>query len=95
MRLTLKEKTKKFTKTQEPYYELWFEYVDCSKKVRYWVWSYIHNKVNNLSHVWETTESAVVGETYNIHFKKANIDERLQFIIHVFDSVNKPITFID
>lgn len=95
MQLVLKTKTKKTTKTNEPYYELWFEYPDGSKKVRYWVWSFVHNDTNNLSHIWDTVEQAQLGDLYNLQFRKSIISNRMQFVITVLEDANKPISFVD
>lgn len=94
MQLTLISKQLKTTKTKEPFYELWFEYPDGSKKVRYWVWSFVHNDINQLSHVWLAAQQSKVGDLYNLQFRKAIISNRTQFVVTVLDEANKPITFL-
>lgn len=103
MQLILTGKQLKTTKTKEHFYELWFEYPDGSKKVRYWVWSFVHNDINRLSHIWEAAKEAKVGNLYNLQFRKAAIQgyaptacppHRTLFVVTVLDEANKPITFL-
>lgn len=103
MQLILTGKQLKTTKTKEQFYELWFEYPDGSKKVRYWVWSFVHNDINHLSHIWLAAKEAKVGNLYNLQFRKAVIQgyalnpytpNRTVFVVTVLDEANKPITFL-
>ena len=94
MQLILVGKERKTTKTKEQFYELWFEYPDGSKKVRYWVWSFIHNDINQLTHVWEAAEELKIGTLYNLQFRKAIISNRKQFVVTALEDANKPITFL-
>ena len=94
MQLILVGKERKTTKTKEPFYELWFEYPDRSKKVRYWVWSFVHNDINQLTQVWEAAEESKIGTLYNLQFRKAVISNRTQFVVTVLEDANKPITFL-
>lgn len=94
MQLILIHKERKATKTKEPYYELHFEYPDGSKKVRYWVWSFVHNSTNQLTEVWEAAEKSNVGTLYNLQFRKAVISNRVQFVVTVLEDATKPITYL-
>lgn len=94
MQLILIGKEKKVTKTKEPFYKLWFEYPDGSKKVRYWVWSFVHNNINQLTQVWDAVEDSKIGTLYNLQFRKAVISNRTQFIVTVLEDANKPIAYL-
>ena len=103
MLLILDSKETRNTKTGEQYMELWFSYPDGSKKVRYWLWSFVHNDTNQLSHIWEAAKEAEVGKLYNLQFRKAAIQgyalkayppHRTLFVVTVLDKANKPITFL-
>ena len=94
MQLILIGKEKKVTKTKEPFYEMWFEYPDGSKKVRYWVWSFVHNNINQLTQVWDAVEDSKIGTLYNLQFRKAVISNRTQFIVTVLEDANKPIAYL-
>lgn len=94
MQLKLISKTNKTTKTKEPFIEMWFEYPDGSKQVRYWVWSFVHNEINQLTQVWEAAESAKIGTLYNLQFRKAVISNRTQFVVTVLEASDTPIKFV-
>lgn len=94
MQLILVGKERKTTKTKEPFYELWFEYPDGGKRVRYWVWSFVHNNTNQLTQVWEAAEESEIGTLYNLQFRKAVISNRTQFVVTVLEDANKPITYL-
>lgn len=94
MHLKLINKIHKLSKTGEAYYELQFEYPDGSKQVKYWVWSYVHNDTNSLQHVWNAVEQAEVNKVYALHFKKAMIADRLQFVITLLNRIDLPIKFL-
>lgn len=103
MLLILDSKETRNTKTGEQYMELWFSYPDGSKKVRYWLWSFVHNDINCLSHIWEAAKEAKVGNLYNLQFRKAAVQgyaptayppHRTLFVVTVLDEANKPITFL-
>lgn len=104
MQLILDSKETRNTKTGEQYMELWFSYPDGSKKVRYWLWSFVHNDINQLSHIWEAAKEAKVGDLYNLQFRKAVVQgvtpkaytpsNRTLFVVTVLDKANKPITFL-
>ena len=95
MQLILESKETRDTKTGEQYMELWFSYPDGSKKVRYWLWSFVHNDTNNLKQVWDTACNAKVGELYKLQFRKADFSTRVQFVVTVLDKSDAPISFID
>lgn len=94
LHLRLKNKTEKVSKTGEKYIELLFEYPDGSKQVKYWVWSFVHNELNSLKYIWDAAIEAKVGNTYSLHFKKAEIAGRIQFVITLLQQVDKPITYL-
>ena len=95
MQLILVGKERKTTKTKKPFYELLFEYPDGSKQVRYWVWSFLHNDINQLTQVWEAAEQSKIGTLYNLQFRKAFISNRSQFIVTVLEDANKPIAYLN
>lgn len=95
MQLILDSKDLRNTKTNEQYMELWFSYPDGSKKVRYWLWSFVHNETNGLKRVWNTALDAKVGSLYKLHFKKSHFSNRVQFVVTLLEKSDSPITFID
>ncbi len=95
MQLILDSKETRNTKTGEQYMELWFSYPDGSKKVRYWLWSFVHNETNKLKQVWDAACNSEVGELYKLQFRKANFSNRVQFVVTLLEKSYSPITFID
>ena len=87
MRLILTEVKNKVTHNNLPYFELIFKYPDKEKVVKYYVWSFIHNKENGLDAVWNKALTAKVGSTYNLRYQKLVFQEQLQFVVTCLDII--------
>ena len=81
MKLILTSVKNKTTKNGLPYFELNFKYPDKEKVVKYYVWSFIHNKENGLEAVWDKVLTAKVGSTYDLYFQKLVFQDQLQFVV--------------
>ncbi len=95
MKLRLTKIVAKTTVTQETYFELTFFNPHNQREIRYWLWSFVHNKQNNLEHIWDMATKLRVGELYEVHFKKAMLGGRVQHVITTLDEVDVPVTFLE
>jgi len=95
MKLRLTKIVSKITKTDEPYFELTFFNPHSNREIRYWLWSFVHNDTNKLSHIWDKVISLKVGTLYEVHFKKAMLGGRVQHVITTLDEVDVPVTFLE
>lgn len=95
MKLRLTKIVAKTTRTQESYFELTFFNPHKQREIRYWLWSFVHNDTNNLTHIWDKAISLRVGTLYEVHFKKAQLGGRIQHVITTLDEVDGVVTFID
>ena len=87
MKLILTEVKNKTTMNSLPYFELIFKYPDKEKLVKYYVWSFIHNKENGLEVVWNKAMTAKVGCTYDLYYQKLVFQEQLQFVVTCLDLI--------
>ena len=87
MKLILTSVKNKTTKNGLPYFELNFKYPDNEKVVKYRVWSFIHNKENDLEKIWDKALNAEIGSTYNLHYQKMVFQDQLQFVITSLDVI--------
>lgn len=94
MKIKLIKITPKTTCTQESYFELTFFNSYNKREIRYWLWSFVHNDTNNLSHIWDKVNSLKVNTLYEVHFKKAMLGGRVQHVITTLDEVDIPVTFL-
>ena len=81
MKLELISKTYNITKNKQPYITLNFKYLDTGKEVTYNIWGFVHQKEQDLIHIWEAAQKAVVGQKFIVHFQKVEVQEQLQFIV--------------
>ena len=95
MKLWLTKIVSKTTRTQESYFELTFFNPHTDREIRYWLWSFVHNDTNKLSHIWDKVLSLKVGTLYEVHFKKAMLGGRVQHVITTLDEVDIPVTFLE
>lgn len=95
MKLWLTKIVSKTTRTQESYFELTFFNPHTDREIRYWLWSFVHNDTNKLSHIWDKVLSLKVGTLYEVHFKKAMLGGRVQHVITTLDEVDVPVTFLE
>lgn len=95
MKLRLNKVVAKSTVTQETYFELTFFNPFNNKEVRYWLWSFVHNEENNLTHIWDKALQLKVGTLYELHFKKAILGGRTQHVITTLDEVDGKVTFVE
>lgn len=95
MKLRLTKIVAKTTCTQESYFELTFFNPHNKREIRYWLWSFVHNDTNKLSHIWDKAISLRCGTLYEVHFKKAMLGGRIQHVITTLDEVDVPVTFIE
>lgn len=94
MKIKLIKITPKTTCTQESYFELTFFNSYNKREIRYWLWSFVHNDTNNLSHIWDKVNRLKVNTLYEVHFKKAMLGGRVQHVITTLDEVDIPVTFL-
>jgi len=94
VKLRLNKVVSKNTATQEQYFELTFfnPFREC--EVRYWLWSFVHNKENDLEHIWNMALDLKIGTLYELKFKKATMGGRTQHVITELAEVDKTLTYL-
>lgn len=94
MKVQLIEIETKKTVTNCAYYKLTFFNPTTGCDSYYWIWQFIHNKENQLEHVWEMVDNLKINHLYDMKFRKAIIGGRIQHVITNLTDATAPLTYL-